>query len=111
MAFSSWQLLLGPLLVILLSALPGVSAEQARVLPILEAPKWQQDSQMHLELRAPETEALPLTYTLYPLTHTAGLNQTEPSKHVGHPVIAPLSLGNLCANSPVGHQDSWQFGC
>lgn len=42
-----------------------------------DAPAWQLDSLMHLQLTAPETEAAQLTYSVYPLTETAGLNLTE----------------------------------
>ncbi|GAB1312989.1 Receptor-like proteiny region, transmembrane domain-and RING domain-containing protein 2 [Madurella fahalii] len=71
---SLWRLLLASLL----SAIAGVRAEDARISSIPEAPGWQLDSLMHLQLTAPETEALQLTYSVYPLTTSAGLNQSEP---------------------------------
>jgi hypothetical protein len=38
---------------------------------------------MHLQLTAPETEALQLTYSVYPLTEHAGLNQSDRSVRLG----------------------------
>ncbi|KXX73428.1 E3 ubiquitin-protein ligase SDIR1 [Madurella mycetomatis] len=72
MALLRWLLLAS-----LLSALTGAQTEDARISSIPEAPGWQLDSLMHLQLTAPETEALQLTYSVYPLTAPAGLNESE----------------------------------
>ena len=71
------------LLVSLVSTLSGVGvgvyADDARISSIHETPAWQQDSLMHLQLTAPETETVQLTYTVFPLTEHAGLNRTDRS--------------------------------
>ena len=73
--------LLWPFLVASLVSI-GVRAEDARISPIPEAPGWQLGSLMHLQLTAPESEALQLTYSVYPLTESAGSNQTEALRSV-----------------------------
>ncbi|KAL2016348.1 hypothetical protein VTK56DRAFT_3834 [Thermocarpiscus australiensis] len=60
-----------------LSALCRVRAEDVRISSIPEPPVWLLGSLMHLRLTAPETDALRLTYSVYPLTVPAGLNQTD----------------------------------
>ena len=72
-----WQFLVPSLVSIL-----GVYAEDAKISSIPDAPGWQLDSLMHLQLTAPESEALQLTYTVYPLTKSAGLNETEARRSV-----------------------------
>jgi hypothetical protein len=72
---SSWRILF----ISLVSVLSGVCAEDARISPIPEAPGWEVASLMHLQLTAPESEALQLTYSVYPLTAHAGLNRTDRS--------------------------------
>ena len=64
---------------LLLGTLSGVGAEDARIASMANPPAWQLDSLMHLQLTAPETEALQLTYSVYPLTEHAGLNLTDRS--------------------------------
>jgi hypothetical protein len=71
------------LLVSLLLTLSGVCAQEARISSIHEVPGWQLDSPMHLQLTSPETEALQLTYSVYPLTEHAGLNRTDRSVRLG----------------------------
>ncbi|KAK3293417.1 uncharacterized protein B0H64DRAFT_419165 [Chaetomium fimeti] len=66
-------------LVSLLSAPFGVRAEDARIAPASEVTELELNSLMHLELTAPETEALRLTYSVYPLTEPAGLNRSDRS--------------------------------
>ena len=70
-----WCLFLGSFL----SALPGVRAEDARIAPASEVTEWELNSLMHLQLTTPETEALRITYSVYPLTEPAGLNQSDRS--------------------------------
>lgn len=65
-----------------LSAVSRALAEDARISSLPEPPGWRRDSPMHLQLTAPESEALRLTYSVYPLTGPAGLNQTETSRSV-----------------------------
>lgn len=76
-----WRRFAGVVVSSLLSTLlllPGeAAAEDARIASMPDAPAWQLDSLMHLQLTAPETEAAQLTYSVYPLTETAGLNLTE----------------------------------
>ncbi|KAL2138966.1 hypothetical protein VTI28DRAFT_5930 [Corynascus sepedonium] len=72
---SPWQLLL----VSLVSVLSGVGAEEASLSSAGEITEWELASLMHLQLTAPETEALELTYSVYPLTEHAGLNQSDRS--------------------------------
>ncbi|KAH6848360.1 hypothetical protein B0I37DRAFT_162406 [Chaetomium sp. MPI-CAGE-AT-0009] len=66
-------------LVSLLSAASGVRAEDARIAPASQVTEWELNSLMHLQLTAPETEALRLTYSVYPLTEPAGLNRSDRS--------------------------------
>jgi hypothetical protein len=40
---------------------------------------------MHLQLRAPESETLQLTYGVFPLTEQAGLNQSDRSVSITSP--------------------------
>lgn len=68
---------------LLLGTLSGVCAEDARIASMANPPAWQLDSLMHLQLTAPETEALQLTYSVYPLTEHAGLNLTDRSVRLG----------------------------
>lgn len=84
---SLWRLYLVPLL----SALPGVCAAEARISSISEPPAWQLASLMHLQFAAPESDASQLTYSVYPLTERAGLNQTDRS----------VSLGPVTGGSPA----------
>jgi hypothetical protein len=63
----------------LLSALPGVRAEDARIAPASEVTEWELNSLMHVQLTTPETEALRITYSVYPLTEPAGLNRSDRS--------------------------------
>jgi len=69
-------------LVSLLAALSGVCAEDARISPALETTEWELASLMHLQLTAPETDALQLTYSVYPLTEHAGQNQSDSDRSV-----------------------------
>jgi hypothetical protein len=78
---SLWRLVL----VSLVWTLSGVCAEDARIAPIPEAPAWQLASLMHLQLRAPESETLQLTYGVFPLTEQAGLNQSDRSVSITSP--------------------------
>jgi hypothetical protein len=71
-----WQLLL-------LGALSTVCADDAKIASMPDPPPWQLDSLMHLQLTAPETEALQLIYSVYPLTEHAGLNLTDRSVRSG----------------------------
>lgn len=74
-----WHLqILVPTLVSIL----GVYAEGAKISSIPDAPGWQLDSPMHLLLTGLESEALELAYTVYPLTRTAGANETEALRSV-----------------------------
>ncbi|KAH6622853.1 hypothetical protein F5144DRAFT_342454 [Chaetomium tenue] len=66
-------------LVSLLSAPSGVRAEDARIAPASEVTESELNSLMHLQLTAPETEALRITYSIYPLTESAGLNRSDRS--------------------------------
>ena len=75
---SSWRVLF----ISLLAALSGVCAEDARISPALETTEWELASLMHLQLTAPETDALQLTYSVYPLTEHAGQNQSDSDRSV-----------------------------
>jgi hypothetical protein len=66
-------------LVSLLSVASGVRAEDARIAPASEVTESELNSLMHLQLTAPETEALRITYSVYPLTESAGLNRSDRS--------------------------------
>ncbi|KAL2265663.1 hypothetical protein VTJ83DRAFT_6763 [Remersonia thermophila] len=58
----------------------GARAQDASIAPLPQLPAWQHDSVMHLQLTAPESEALDLAYDVYPLTIAAGLNKTDESE-------------------------------
>ncbi|KAK4121799.1 hypothetical protein N657DRAFT_657349 [Parathielavia appendiculata] len=62
-----------------LSVLQRVCAEDVRISSKPEPSVWEVASLMHLQLTAPESEALQLTYSVYPLTEHAGLNRTDRS--------------------------------
>ncbi|KAK0674441.1 hypothetical protein QBC41DRAFT_492 [Cercophora samala] len=65
------------LLTSLMSALSTtVSAQDARISWIENAPAWQEASLMHLLISPPESEILQLTYDVYPLTRAVGLNES-----------------------------------
>ncbi|KAK4204665.1 hypothetical protein QBC40DRAFT_83384 [Triangularia verruculosa] len=53
-----------------------VSAQDAGISWIENAPAWQQESLMHLLISPPESEILQLTYDVYPLTRSVGLNES-----------------------------------
>lgn len=88
------------LLAALLSTVATVQAEDARISWLPEAPSWQLDSLMHLQLTAPETEALHLTYSVHPLTAAAGLNQSEAFRSVSLE-SCPCQGNIIGANSPL----------
>ncbi|KAK0706838.1 hypothetical protein B0T26DRAFT_743973 [Lasiosphaeria miniovina] len=67
-----------------LSVLPPVHAGPARIFPMDEAPAWQADFQMTLELSAQEGGAQALTYTIYPMTKSVGLNGSDVTLNVRH---------------------------
>ena len=103
---SPWWLFLASLI----STLPGVYADDARISPIAEAPGWQLDSLMHLQLTAPETDALQLTYSVYPLTEHAGLNQTDRSVRLEPPCRWFASESwPLTRYSPSGSAEAWSL--
>ncbi|KAK1754567.1 hypothetical protein QBC47DRAFT_220971 [Echria macrotheca] len=60
-----------------LTALPLVSADRASIDWMDQVPVWQQNEVMRLVLTAPSGEAAPLTYSVYPLTQSSGVNGTE----------------------------------
>lgn len=61
-----------------LSILPGADAENARIASVPDATEPELASLMHLKLDTPETEGLELlSYSVYPLTKPAGLNQSD----------------------------------
>ncbi|KAK4240286.1 hypothetical protein C8A03DRAFT_13378 [Achaetomium macrosporum] len=70
---------LASLLPLLLATFSGVRAGNASISSVRDLSESQLASLMHLRLTAPETEALPLTYSIYPLTEHAGLNDPERS--------------------------------
>jgi len=83
------------LLVAILSAV-SASAENATITP-MERPlfMWQRDSAMTLEITATDGDALPLQYTVIPLTASLGLNQSELDRGVrtGCCIVAGVYLG------------------
>ncbi|KAH6621330.1 hypothetical protein B0J18DRAFT_411099 [Chaetomium sp. MPI-SDFR-AT-0129] len=61
-----------------LSMLPKADAESARIASVPDATDLELASLMHLQLDTPETEGLELlSYSVYPLTTHAGLNQSD----------------------------------
>ncbi len=95
--------MLSPWQYLLLGALSGVVyADDARIATIPDPPGWQLDSLMHLQLTAPETEALQLTYSVYPLTEHAGLNVTDRSVRLGPP------CGSLVCGRESRPANMWQ---
>ncbi|KAK4175419.1 hypothetical protein QBC36DRAFT_354694 [Triangularia setosa] len=72
-----------------------VSAQDARISWIENAPGWQEESLMHLLISPPESEILQLTYDVYPLTRAVGLNESTES-------IALVSCDSNSSTSLVG---------
>ncbi|KAK3304541.1 uncharacterized protein B0T15DRAFT_245228 [Chaetomium strumarium] len=71
---------LASLLLLFLPTFPSVRAGDVRVSSLHDLPMSQLPSFMQLHLAPPETEAFPLTYSVYPLTERAGLsNDTDKS--------------------------------
>ncbi|KAK4102608.1 hypothetical protein N658DRAFT_423635 [Parathielavia hyrcaniae] len=83
-----------------LSLLPRVYAQYIRISPVHEPSVWEVASRMHLQLTAPDSEALQLTYNVYPLTEHAGLNQTDRSVR---PLQSIWIRGNLVAAGYFGN--------
>ncbi|KAK3315307.1 hypothetical protein B0H66DRAFT_340860 [Apodospora peruviana] len=54
----------------------SVSAENATIFNMTHVPDWQKTSLMALQITAPEGDAAPISYEVYPLTASLGLNQT-----------------------------------
>jgi hypothetical protein len=70
------------LLLLVAGVMSGVSA-QASVFPMDSVPDWELNSGMTLQIAAPDAVgALPLTYTVVPLTSSLGLNQTDRTRSV-----------------------------
>lgn len=57
-------------------SLATVSAQDARISWIENAPAWQEESLMHLQISPPESSILQLTFDVYPLTRAVGLNES-----------------------------------
>ncbi|KAK0635046.1 hypothetical protein B0T17DRAFT_474368, partial [Bombardia bombarda] len=55
-------------------------AEEVRVFPLHDIPQWQMNSVMSLQITAPGGDALPVEYSVYPLTASLGLNQSATSR-------------------------------
>ncbi|KAK4186565.1 E3 ubiquitin-protein ligase SDIR1 [Podospora australis] len=60
----------------------GALAQNASISWIEKPTRWQEESLMHLQISAPESQdAAQLTYDIYPLTRSAGSNQTEAERN------------------------------
>ncbi|KAK4644643.1 hypothetical protein QC761_306690 [Podospora bellae-mahoneyi] len=76
-------------------SLATVSAQDARISWIENAPAWQEESLMHLQISPPESSILQLTFDVYPLTRAVGLNESTES-------IALVSCDSNSSTSLVG---------
>jgi hypothetical protein len=68
------------LLLALATALSAASADL--IFSMNSLPDWQKTSEMELQLTAVDGAAVPLTYSVVPLTMGVGLNQTERARDV-----------------------------
>ncbi|KAK4135578.1 hypothetical protein BT67DRAFT_254699 [Trichocladium antarcticum] len=97
------------ILVPTLGAILGVHAEDAKISPIPDAPRWQLDSPMHLLLTSLESEALELAYTVYPLTRAAGANETEALRSAIWIRGSLVSAGRPASSEGVQNSDTIAF--
>lgn len=66
-------------------SLATVGAQDARISWIENAPAWQEESLMHLQISPPESSILQLTFDVYPLTRAVGLNESTEVRDVSAP--------------------------
>ncbi|KAL2125890.1 hypothetical protein VTI74DRAFT_2342 [Chaetomium olivicolor] len=94
----SWRLSLASLF----SVLSAARGNDVKISSISGPPEWQLASLMHVQLTPPETRAAQLTYSVYPLTEHAGLNQTDRNRIL---IRGSLVAADLAPN-PDGVVDS-----
>ncbi|KAK3387677.1 hypothetical protein B0H63DRAFT_163293 [Podospora didyma] len=66
---------------LLVAALSVLSNAAVTIFPQKEAPAWMMKFQMVLSLAAADGEANPLSFSVYPLTQSVGLNGSDPEKN------------------------------
>ncbi|KAK0704975.1 hypothetical protein B0H67DRAFT_366801 [Lasiosphaeris hirsuta] len=65
-----------------LSTFPSMaSATDATISWMEDVPEWQQVALMRLQLTAPSGDAVPISYSVFPLTTSLGLNGTATTRH------------------------------
>lgn len=74
------SVILSSLLALLFCA--TVSAENATIFNMTHVPDWQLPSVLVLKITAPDADVAPITYDVYPLTASVGLNQTDRARMV-----------------------------
>ncbi|KAK3946167.1 hypothetical protein QBC46DRAFT_1483 [Diplogelasinospora grovesii] len=99
--------LLLPLLLLVASVLSATSAEPATIYSMTKIPDWQQTSIMGLQITAPDGDAVPITYNVFPLTASLGLNETNNRRAVwirGNMVAADQSnYVNLTSSDTIAY--------
>jgi len=69
------------LLAVALGLFSPAAAQDVAIRPLPEAPDWQKNTLMRLQLTAPSAEAASLKYIVYPLTKSLGVNGTEVARN------------------------------